>query len=328
MKRLGGDSEIGGSKDCEILSQWIQIEKSINNDPEPYIEIDRLEEELESFIFPLHFIDFETSMVAIPFYKGRRPYEQTAFQFSHHVVYETGEIEHKGQYLCKEKGKFPNFEFVKRLEEELEYDDGSIFRYADHENTVLNQILMQLQESSIKEVPDKDSLIDFIKSITHGANHKGDRDMVDMLKLVRNYYYHPLMNGSNSIKSVLPAVLNSSDYIKTKYSKPIYGKNSQIKSLNFEDGWIWIKQDEEGKVISPYNLLPPLFEDLNDEQIEEFLMGDKLADGGAAMTAYAKMQFAQISDIERKHIINGLLKYCELDTLAMVLIWEYWNSII
>lgn len=46
------------------------------------------------------------------------------------------------------------------------------------------------------------------------------------------------------------------------------------------------------------------------------------------MTAYAKMQFTQISDKEKEALINGLFKYCELDTLAMVMIWEYWNSLI
>jgi len=33
--------------------------------------------------YPYHFIDFETSTVAIPFHKGMRPYEPVAFQFSH-----------------------------------------------------------------------------------------------------------------------------------------------------------------------------------------------------------------------------------------------------
>jgi len=41
-------------------------------------------------------IDFETSMVAIPFNKGRHPYEGIAFQFSHKIVYEDDRIEHKG----------------------------------------------------------------------------------------------------------------------------------------------------------------------------------------------------------------------------------------
>lgn len=306
--------------------QWLQVRKLVDKDHEPYIDIDGLKAEFETFNFPLHFIDFETSMVAIPFYKGRKPYEQTAFQFSHHVVYSDMRIEHFGQYICREKGMFPNFEFVKKLKAELEHDDGSVFRYADHENTVLNQILIQLQAANTTEVPEKPELIAFIESITHSANQEGDRDMIDLLKLVKKYYYHPLMGGSNSIKAVLPAVLSSSEYIQNKYSKPVYGKNSEIKSLNFEDGWVWIKKDGQGNIISPYKLLPSLFENVSDDQIEEFMMRSDIQDGGAAMTAYAKMQFMEISEAERDLIVQGLLKYCELDTLAMVMIWEYWNS--
>lgn len=307
--------------------QWLQLRKTVDKDTEPYIDIEGLKAALETFIFPLHFIDFETSMVAIPFYKGRRPYEQTAFQFSHHIVTSDYHIEHKGQYLCTEKGVFPNFEFVRRLKEQLEHDDGSVFRYANHENTVLNQILVQLQDPTI-DVPDRYELIEFIKTITHGANHKGYRDMIDLLELVKKFYYHPLMGGSNSLKYVLPAILNSSEYIQAKYSEPIYGKNSIIKSLNFEDDWVWLKKDSEQKIISPYKLLPSLFEGIADEQIEEFLVHSNIQEGGAAMTAYAKMQFAKISDTERNSIIRGLLKYCELDTLAMVILWEYWNDLI
>jgi hypothetical protein len=46
------------------------------------------------------------------------------------------------------------------------------------------------------------------------------------------------------------------------------------------------------------------------------------------MTAYGLMQFAHISDVERNIITNGLLRYCELDTLPMVMVWDYWNKII
>jgi hypothetical protein len=189
---------------------------------------------------------------------------------------------------------------------------------------VLNQILVQLEEVSSQEVPDKSELIEFIKTITHGANHQGTRDMIDLLKLVKYYYYNPLMGGSNSLKYVLPAVLNSSEYIQKKYSQPVYGKNSTIKSLNYEDGWIWIKKNDKGAVINPYKLLPPLFEGIDDEQIEQFLMRSNIQEGTAAMTAYARMQFASITDTERGSIVKGLLRYCELDTLAMVMVWEYW----
>jgi hypothetical protein len=323
-----GDLTAGEDGSLSVAErQWIQIEKVTQNDTTPYIDVDGLRRELNSFIFPLHFIDFETSMVAIPFFKGRRPYEQTAFQFSHHIVTSDMKIEHVGQYLCVEKGMFPNFEFLRHLKAELEKDNGSVFRYANHENTVLNQILMQLGSESVEDVKDKSELMDFIKTITHGANHRGARDMIDLLELVKKYYYHPSMGGSNSLKYVLPAVLNSSEYIQNKYSQPIYRKNSEIKSLNYDDGWVWLKRDERGNFISPYKLLPPLFENIDDDQIEDFVMRNDIRDGGAAMTAYAKMQFTQISDKEREIIAKGLLKYCELDTLAMVMLWEYWENI-
>jgi len=40
--------------------------------------------------------------------------------------------------------------------------------------------------------------------------------------------------------------------------------------------------------------------------------------GGAAMTAFAKLQFSDMTDDEHDQIAKSLLKYCELDTLAMV----------
>ena len=52
--------------------------------------------------------------------------------------------------------------------------------------------------------------------------------------------------------------------------------------------------------------------------------GDDLADGGGAMTAYAKMQFTEMSGAERSALRGSLLKYCELDTLAMVMLYEHW----
>ena len=59
--------------------------------------------------------------------------------------------------------------------------------------------------------------------------------MIDMCELVKRYYYHPFMKGSNSIKAVLPAILNSSKYLQDKYSQPIYGAQGGIVSLNYKD---------------------------------------------------------------------------------------------
>ena len=303
--------------------QWLQIQKIKENDNTAYIDYVGLKNAMNNHNYPLHFIDFETSMVAIPFYKGSKPYEQIAFQYSHHIMEKNGEIRHASQFISTKKGKFPNFDFLRALKKDLEKDNGTIFRYHNHENTVLNQIATQLKESE-KPEKDKDELLTFIESITHNEEHTGERDMVDLFRMVVNYYYHPIMGGSNSIKVVLPAVINDSKFIQEKYSKPIYGKNSNIKSLNFDDGWSWVKFNTDGSVKDPYKLLPNLFEDISVEDANSFIADKHLADGGAALTAFAKMQFTEMSETEYNHIIAGLLRYCELDTMAMVIIYEYW----
>lgn len=322
---IGPDAENPDSTLSTQSRQWLQVQRTVREDHDAYIDADGLKEQMSQWQFPLHMIDFETSTVAIPFYRDLKPYEDVAFQFSHHIIYEDGTIEHLPEYLNTERGHFPNFDFVRALRDQLLQDNGSVFRYAAHENTVLNHILVQLQNA--KDVSDKEELIDFIKTITHSANHQGDRDMIDLLDLVKKHYWHPIMGGSNSLKVVLPAILQSSAYIQEKYSNPIYGMNSEIRSQNFEDGWRWILYDDHGQVRNPYDLLPSLIDDLDDDNVEEFLMGDRLADGGAAMTAYAMMQFTEMSDKERSRIVEGLMKYCELDTMAMVFLWEGWSSL-
>jgi hypothetical protein len=262
--------------------------------------------------------------MAIPFNKGRRPYEGIAFQFSHHVVYEDGRIEHKGEYINTERGMFPNYEFVRRLKSELSQDKGTIFKYSPHENTYLNMIYEQLQTEKTV-IKDKEDLCDFIQEISHSKKDsiyswKGERDMVDMLNLVKWYFYDPATNGSNSIKQVLPAILNNSDYLKEKYSKPIYGTD-QIPSYNFKNK-VWV-EIEEGKNIvkDPYSLLEQMFQDA-DKCNQLISSNEEIKDGGAAMTAYAKMQFEEMSDYEKSELTSSLLKYCELDTMAMVMIYE------
>lgn len=306
--------------------QWLQVEKVQENDSSPYFDKDGFLTEYSSWTYPFHFIDFETTMVALPFTKGRHPYEGIAFQFSHHVMYEDGTVEHAGEFLNTERGHFPNYDFLRALQEQLSQDDGTIFRYAPHENTFLNLIYHQLRLDPVPP-PDVTELMEFIQTITHSSDKSlekwtGARDMVDMFALVKRYYYSPMMGGSNSIKYVLPSILNSSDFLKEKYSRPIYGSATGIPSSNFKD-WCWIETEGE-KVIDPYKRLPKLFADLPETGIELLSDSDELNNGGMALTAYAKLQFEDMSEYERNELRQGLLKYCETDTFAMVCIMEAW----
>ncbi len=310
--------------------RWMQVDKYIRGDDSLWVDTDNLRAEMDSWVFPLHFIDFETTMAAIPFNAGRRPYEGIAFQFSHHIVTEDGTVIHTGEYLNTERGVFPNYDFIRNLKNQLEGDNGSVFRYSHHENTFLNIIYNQLRDDA-DSVPDADELCEFIKTITRSASKSvekwcGPRNMIDMCEMVKRYYYNPATGGSNSIKQVLPASLNSSPYLQEKYSKPVYGVPGGIESLNYEN-WQWIQYDDNGKVKDPYKLLPRMFQDISDHDMEILSSDDELRDGGAALTAYARMQFEQMSDYERSEITRALLKYCELDTMAMVMIYQHWREL-
>lgn len=292
-----------------------------------YVDVPGLKAEMADWKFPLHMIDFETTAVALPFYKGMHPYEQVAFQFSHHVIERDGSIRHAGQYLNTKKHHFPNFEFVRALKKELEGDNGTIFRYAAHENTILRDIREQLAESN---EPDKAELVAFIESITHDKDKNGGpRDMVDLLEIVRKYYYHPDMKGSNSIKAVLPAILNSSKAIQKKYAQPIYG--SVIPSCNFDaaNAKAWISYGPDGKVENPYKHLDEIasFLEVSTDELEAFdtaHSGEVIANGGAALAAYTKLQFSNAAMTDA--LASALLRYCELDTMSMVFIWEFFNE--
>jgi hypothetical protein len=49
--------------------------------------------------------------------------------------------------------------------------------------------------------------------------------------------------------------------------------------------------------------------------------------GGAAITSYGLTQYTNMSPEERNKLSKSLLKYCELDTLAMVMIYEHLDEI-
>lgn len=303
-----------------------QINRMKAGNSASYFDEAGLKKEMAGWNYPLHMIDFETTMTALPFHAGRHPYEGIAFQFSHHTIQADGVVEHAGEYLSFEPGVFPNYELVRQLRVQLEADNGTIFRYHNHENTYLNIVFGRLEEDPHPPA-DKRELQAFIRSITSWkdiqGSGEGSRCMVDLYQLVLRYYYPPLARGSNSLKQILPAIIQDSKFLRGKYSKPVYGRLKEIRSLNFDEH-VWIEKQFE---YDPYKTLPRLFEQYSDRELDRLLLGfNELIEGGAAMTAYNYLQFSEIPAEQREELRNGLLRYCELDTMAMVMVIEGWNN--
>ena len=296
--------------------QSLQIKLTATNNLSEWLSED-ISDVMSGWNFPLHFIDFETCTVPLPFHKDEYPYAIIASQFSIHTLQENGKVKHY-QWLADQSPIDPTIQFVKELKKILSNDNGTVFMYANHENTVLKSAKQRMLPHKNKF---KDE-IDFIDSITFSSKekHEPERAMVDLCKFVQHHYYHPLTNGSNSLKAVLPSIMATSNILKQKYSSPLeFGTNLE--------NYILFKEDA-GTVTDPYSLLPKL-KDLISKDLDNALFHkDSLKDGSGAMKAFQVLQFSQISEEEKNGLRKGLLNYCELDTLAMVMLYEHLNSLL
>lgn len=261
------------------------------------------------FDYPLHFIDFETYTGAVPFHAGMRPYETIAFQWSCHTIAVPGaepvhtEWIHTGP-MFPDALTFPNFEFARSLMRQIG-THGTPLMWATHENTVLRGILNQMDEFE----EDDDELRAWLTDITRegsGTKVKREGRLVDMNKLTLDHYFHPAMKGQTSIKKVLPAIWTHHTYL---HSVPLFASFAKDVPIVGKQG-----------IIDPYDQLKYQFEPVDGEY------DDVVSEGTAAMRAYSRIRFDEtLSDDGRQRIREELLKYCELDTLAMVIIAHHWG---
>jgi hypothetical protein len=119
--------------------------------------------------------------------------------------------------------------------------------------------------------------------------------------------------------------MQNSPFLQQRYSAPIYGAANGIASRNFQAQEWYVVQD--GHVVDPYRLLQTAARDLPTGLAEELARDkDVIADGGAAAMAWISLQVGDVSVSERAAIKKELLRYCELDTLSMAMIYEAWRE--
>ena len=78
-------------------------------------------------------------------------------------------------------------------------DKGTVFRWHDYENMLLNELRGELLAYKNPEL-DRDELVAFIETLTHKKDkkrilRKGERDMVDQCGIAAKYYFHPVVSG-------------------------------------------------------------------------------------------------------------------------------------
>jgi len=243
---------------------------------------------IEALREPLYFIDFETSRLALPYHKGMRAYGLVAFQWSCHKVSAHGKRPTHAEWLNK-TDVWPNRLFVESLREAIG-DSGPVLTWSHFESTTIKQILSELLRFG-HNVPDLEAwMTDVVEN-----------RIVDLHDWARRDFYHPGMRGKTGIKVVLDALWKSDALMREQFV-----------------AWTGLPADASR---DPYASLPPV-------EISGVLQD--VHEGTGAMRAYQEMMYgADKNDPQKKDMWAGLLqRYCELDTLSMVLILEHWRRIV
>lgn len=294
--------------------QWLEVKHG-----NTALEILRepVAEAMSHWRFPLHFIDFETAAPALPFHAGLRPYQHILFQFSHHVIEAGGRVRHASEALVVDGTECPSIEVVRRLRDAIGQDEGTVFHWYEHERTVLRSVYEEIDATGPQ---DSASLKEFLDSL--GVEKGAVGRMFDLGRFVSRCVFLPGTGGSSSMKRFLPATLRLSKTVRTRYAEPIYG-TPDFPSLNFA-AKTWVIEDEKGP-LDPYRLLAPIFTDSDVRHALEELertKGDYIANGAAAMIAYSTLQDPRVPESDKATLKLQLKRYCELDTLAMVMVYE------
>ena len=219
--------------------QKVQIEAYLKKQ-QRIVDVQEVQAFLKTIKYPIYHLDFETIQFAIPPCDGAWPYEQIPTQYSLHIEFEEGYLEHR-EFLGTSID--PRREIAESLCQNIPMDACILAYNKAFECGRLEELAHLFPDLKQRLINMRDHVIDLIVPFKNGG------------------FYCLDMGGSNSIKAVLPA---------------LYPDDSELD----------------------YHALAMVH------------------NGSEAMEIYPRMLKAPL--IEKALIRESLLKYCRLDTLAMV----------
>lgn len=184
-KGLIAFSDILGTK-AVSANQMIQVEHEVTGCA-AHIDKKAIGEFLSQLSYPLYFLDFESFQPAIPLYDNSRPYEQIVFQYSlHYIEEEGGELKHR-EYLAY-PGADPRRALAQQLCEDIP------------QNVCVTAYNMGFEKGRIK------GLAELYPDLSQHLMNIHDNICDLMVPFQKKQYYSRAMQGSYSIKYVLPAL--------------------------------------------------------------------------------------------------------------------------
>ena len=186
-----------------------RIQKECVVSGKPYINKKKIRDGLKQITYPLYHLDFETFPCPLPRYKGERPYTQSVFQFSLHVEEKPGKCDleknHYG-YLAPDHLDH-RLDLVKYMCELIPSDKMVLVYNDSFEKTRLKELAYIFPEYKDKLFKIRNNVFDLMNIVkTKSSLYESLGYSKEEAKMFN--YYHPDMDGSFSIKKVLPLFSN------------------------------------------------------------------------------------------------------------------------
>ena len=197
--------------------QQRQLEWHFKGD-EYYIDKPKVKEFLQTFTYPLYFLDFETIESVIPMFDGTKPNQKIIFQYSLHVMEAADQPLKHYEFLAQHETD-PRREVAEKLIKYIKDDGGSIVVYNK-----------SFEVTRIKELAN--DFPDLKKPLL-----KLNKRVVDLLDVFTGgYVYHKNMSGSFSIKSTLPALFPNEAGLNYKNLENVQnGTDAQVVFLSLAE---------------------------------------------------------------------------------------------
>jgi len=205
-------------------NQWMQVKSELNN--ESFIDKSAIKKFVGELNYPIYHLDFETFASAVPVFNGSRPYQQLVFQYSLHIEHKNGQLDHQ-EFLAEVNGEDPRIKFIEHLLSDCG-NSGDVLVY----NIGFERgKLFDLIEFSPKHNMPILKIIDRLKDL--------------MVPFRDRAYYTPEMQGSYSIKKVLPALVPDLSYKMLNIQEGGTASNtfSQMVQGNFDTDVVQTRKD-------------------------------------------------------------------------------------
>lgn len=210
------------------------IQKEVITSLKPYINKNKINDGINLIKYPIYHLDFETFPCPLPRFKGEKCYTQSVFQFSLHIETKNGcDKEHNHYGYLSSSLSDNREELVKNLCS-LIGEKGTVLVYnSSFEKNRLNELAHIFPKYKEKLNNINNMVFDLMDIIKGNKKIYMDLGYVEEESKLFNFYHYDL-NGSFSIKKVLP-IFSNLNYDNLDISNGVEAYSTYLQFDNLKD---------------------------------------------------------------------------------------------